>query len=174
MEPCCWRDQGAQGTGWSRAVCLGEDLRASSCPALHLARSTARSANMRFSMLCKTIIYELPSSSEVPSKVLLSLPAGSVSPHPTTPSLLILDLSIYSLDFDKPAIVLEPWTAKGVWSTCWSWDGQFVCGVGKDGTIGVWGPRQGTSVVGVSLSFLSRSAVSPTNSYDLTRYPALM
>lgn len=104
-------------------------------------------------MLCKTSIYELPSPSEVPSKVLLSLPAGSVSPHPTTPSLLLLDLSIYSLDSDKPAIVLEPWTAKGVWSTCWSWDGPFVCGVGKDGTIGVWNPRQGTSVVGVSISF---------------------
>jgi WD40 repeat protein len=92
----------------------------------------------------------LPSAAFEAPKLLLSLPAtASVSAHPTTSSLVLAHLAIYSLGSDQPAITLDAWTDKGIWATCWSWDGRFVCGVGKDGTIGIWEPRKGTSAAGV-------------------------
>lgn len=98
----------------------------------------------------QTAVFALPPFPfEAPAQ-LLSLPsAPSLSAHPTTPSFLLAHLSIFALGSDQPAIELEPWTDKGVWATCWSWDGRFVCGVGKDGSVGVWDPRSGTAVVGV-------------------------
>lgn len=86
---------------------------------------------------------------EAPERLISLPPAASVSAHPTAPSLVLAHLAIVSLDSIQPVLTLEAWTDKGVWATCWSFDGRFVCGVGKDGSVAVWDPRKSTSIAGV-------------------------
>lgn len=51
--------------------------------------------------------------------------------------------------------MLEPFSSKGLWSICWSFDGRLVGAIGRDGKLGVWEPRKGLTATVSSAAVLN-------------------
>lgn len=97
-------------------------------------------------------VWTLPSTPEALPTLHRSFPSptivSKVAFHPANPDVLLTStnssISIYDLhsDASDPRIQLEAFSPKGIWDVAFSWDGKLVGAVGKDGTVGVYDPRQ--------------------------------